>query len=145
MNEPKPPQTDALAHLLQAAGKREDPPRDAYERTLEISTAAWHAKVRRRRQLIALGFAAGIAALAVASWLLITIPPARVAPVARIDRIVGTVEARFGESDAFTRLGNQAQALAPGTALRTAWDGLAGVLLPGDVSLRLAESTEISV
>jgi ferric-dicitrate binding protein FerR (iron transport regulator) len=63
-------------------------------------------------------------------------------PVARLERAIGTVEARPGDGGEWRVLDDQAP-LAGGARLRTASGGRAAVRLSSGVSLRLAENTEV--
>lgn len=137
--------TDLVASLIRAAGRRAAPPEDAYRQVLNAATAALRAKTARRRQRIWVlwAAAAGIAAFAIALMLQWTPPSVQRAPLARIERALGSVERATG--DIWTPLTESAAALSSGTKIRTRAGGRAGLLLDEDVSLRLAAETEIAL
>jgi hypothetical protein len=135
---------DVIAQLLRSAGRRTDPPAAAYERVLGVATDAWQAKIdRRRRSRVALALAASFV-IAIASALFVyTRPPAPASIAGRTDRIIGTVEVRATRDGAWVTLGDQPQAVAFGSELRTRPGSRAGLVLDGGVSLRLADATDM--
>ena len=85
-----------VAALIHAAGRREAPPAESRDRVLAAALETWQRKVRRRRSWrIASGVAAAVL-LATLSTLLYTVrgPVIDSPSVARLDRIVGSAEAR---------------------------------------------------
>src|SRR5688572_13828888 len=134
---------DLVADLLRAAGRREAPPADTYTQTLEAATAAWRRKVGLRRRRRYVGWAAACLIAAGAAGVLIEdLLPGDTIVVARVERAIGTVETRRARDDTWATVSDRADALSEGSHLRTA-SGLAGILLAGDASLRMAEGTEI--
>jgi ferric-dicitrate binding protein FerR (iron transport regulator) len=137
---------DVLARLLRVAGRREEPPEEIYRRALEAATATWEHKVRARRRTRLLGWTAaagGVAALSVLV-LLDSDPVVEPAVVARVDRIVGRVEARNRVDGDWVPLTQASGGLRQGTEIRTGRDDLAGVLLANGASLRLAPATAVA-
>jgi ferric-dicitrate binding protein FerR (iron transport regulator) len=134
---------DMVASLIRAAGRRMRPPDDAYREVLAAATAAFREKTARRRERTWLlwAAAAGVAAFAIALMLQWTPPSAQRAPLARVERAIGTVERATG--DVWTQLTESAEGLSGGTRIRTLAGGRAGLLLGEQLSLRLAAETEI--
>jgi hypothetical protein len=140
---------DAVQALIRIAGQREDPPAGAYDRVWPAAEATWLKSLRRRRTRRAAGWLAAAAAVVVAGvtaviWLRPTAQP--VTEVARLDRTVGSLEIHAASGGAWLPVDvGLSDGLAPGTRLRTGVDGRAGLLLGGEVSVRLAESSEIEL
>ncbi len=135
---------DTVAQLIRTAGRRADPPAQAYEQTLAAATAAWRGKIRARGRRRMLGAAAASLVLASGVALLVTnLPQEPAASVGHTDRIVGTVEVRPGVGRDWTTLGDELQSLPVGIHLRTRAGSRAGIVLASGVSLRLAAATEI--
>lgn len=135
---------DIVASLIQAAGRRTDPPADAYQQVLAAATEAFRGKVaeRRGRNWMLLAAAAGVAALAVAFLLQWNLNTAQT-PVARVARVIGTAErATRGGWKPMTESGG---ALVEGTKLRTLAGGAVALVLDGGASLRLAAATEVQM
>jgi hypothetical protein len=147
MNEPPGTSHDSLAHLIEAAGRREAPPTHAYERALAATTQAWQAKVRRRRWSIAASIAAGVATLTMGTFITLrSLDSGRsmAEPIASVARVIGTVTVRSGDSRDWTSLREDGQALPTGAVLRT--DVGSGVALQiGAVSVRIAERAEVVI
>lgn len=137
--------SDTLGDLIRAAGPRQAPPADAYRATLAAATTAWRAKVRRGRQRRALGWAAaaGVAALAAAALLQWQWPASPQAGVARVARVIGTVQTL--EDGVWLAVDEQRGSLAAGTQLRTVAGSRAGLLLEDGVSLRLAAASQVQI
>ena len=133
---------DLVAHLMRAAGRRIEPPNAAYGRVLAAATESWERKVQRRRLVRGSAFAA--ASIAVISAVLALLPNLQRAPVAlvgHIDRVLGVCEIRRDEG--WTAATAGAVELAAGQRIRTHGASRAGILLAGDISLRLADRTEV--
>ena len=119
MSEQPSSATDVLGRLINAAGKREPPPAQAYERALAAATETWRAQVRRRRWRIASTLAASVAVgsigigVAVRS---IDSPPTPHAPVANVARVIGDVRVRT-EAFAWRSL-QEAASLSTGSVVR---------------------------
>ncbi|HKZ73991.1 MAG TPA: FecR family protein [Steroidobacteraceae bacterium] len=138
---------DLVAKLLRTAGRREEPPAEAYERTLAAATDAWERKVRARHQRRAAGWAAIAASVvaAVAAGLYVRDTGRDRGPiVARIDRVIGMAELRGARDAGRTATRGQASDLSEGAWLRTD-DGRLSVVLAGGASLRMDAGTEISL
>ena len=93
MSDPPITTQDSVARLIRAAGRRESPPAETYERALSAATDVWQKKVSQRRRRMMLGVAAGIAALAVsfgAAIRLLESPHIAPAPVASVARVIGS-------------------------------------------------------
>lgn len=143
--EPRPPDADALAKLIQAAGRREEPPERAYAQTLDVATAAWHAKIRRRQRRVTAWLAASVAVATAGTWFVVTSQVGTAQPIARVERIIGSVDVRTGNTGGWATLRDESQSIVAGTLLRTHEGSRLGVLLADAVSLRLAEDTQVSV
>ena len=136
-------EADIVESLLRSAGRRTKPPEDAYSAVFDKAHAAFRNKASRRQQRQWLSGAAAAAAVVLAVVLTLrgTPPVAQRAELARVARIVGTVEVATGE--AWGALTEASVPLAPGTRLRTHADGRAAIALAGGESLRLAGDTEV--
>lgn len=136
---------DTLADLIRAAGSREAPPADAYQATLAAATRTWRTKVRRGRQRRALAWAAaaGIAALSAAALLQWRLPASPQSDIARVVRVIGTVQA-LDDRD-WLPVSERQEPLAAGAQLRTVAGSRAGLLLEGGVSLRLAAASTVQI
>jgi len=136
---------DRLARLIRAAGRRELPPAEAYERALNAATEVWQKKVRHRRRRTMLGLAAGIAALAVglgAAIRSLESPPIASEPVASVVRVIGSVRARAVDARDWTFVGEDSGPLSTGTIVQAGTASLAALQLDR-VSLRLASGAEV--
>lgn len=142
--ESRPLDADALARLIQAAGRREAPPERAYAQTLDVATVAWRAKIRRRQQRL-VAWAASVTIVAVGAWFAVTSQVGPAQPIARVERIIGSVEVRTSTAGGWATLRDESQSIVASTLLRTHEGSRLSVLLADAVSLRLAEDTEVSV
>ena len=135
---------DLVAALIRAAGRRTDPPEDAYQRVLTAATAAFREKTAKRRGRTRLlwAAAASIAALAIA-LLLPWHTTSTSSQVAMVARIIGSVER--GDGNAWKPMTDPGGALAEGTSLRTLAGGSVALALEGGASLRLAAATEVQL
>ena len=134
---------DLVASLIRAAGRRTEPPEEAYRQVLSAAADAFRRKTAKRRERTWLlwAAAAGVAVFAIALMLQWTPPAAQRAPIARIERAIGSVEQATG--DVWSPLGEATVAFTRGTKIRTLAGGKAGLVLEGGASLRLAAETEI--
>jgi len=136
---------DALARLVQVAGRREMPPVRAYERALHAATEVWRTKLRRRRWRTASTLAASIAALGVSAVIALRSPdpPTGVAePVARIARVIGAVRVRTDPAGEWIEVHEDTGSLPTGTSIRT--DAASKLALQVDeVSVRIASHAEL--
>jgi ferric-dicitrate binding protein FerR (iron transport regulator) len=139
MSEPQ----DLVESLIRRAGRRTEPPDDAYRQVLAAATATFRAKTARRRERMWVLWAAAAAVLVLAVALMFqwTPPGAQREELARIERAIGAVERATG--DVWQPVGESAAPLTKGMKLRTLAGGGAGLVLAGGASLRLASGTEI--
>ena len=143
MSEQPSTPTDLLERLISAAGKREAPPPQAYERALEAATEAWRAQVRRRRWRLASALAACVAVVAIGVGIAVRSfdsPPITPQPIARVSRVVGDVRMR---TEALTwRSLQDAASLSTGAVVRVETASAAALQL-GAASVRIAGDAEI--
>lgn len=134
---------DLVESLIRAAGRRAEPPEDAYRQVLAAATAALREKTARRKERLWVLWsgAAAVLVLAVALMFQWTPPGAQREELARIERAIGGVERATG--DVWQPVGESVAPLTRGMKLRTLAGGRAGLLLAGGASLRLAAETEI--
>ena len=133
---------DLVASLIRAAGRRAEPPVDAYQQVFTAATAAFREKTakRRERTLLLWAAAASVAALAIALVLQWNSSSTQ-AQVATVARVIGSVELEAdGGWKPMTEAGG---ALAKGARLRTLAGGGVALALDGGASLRLAAATEV--
>ncbi len=143
----QPERSDLVATLIHSAGRRVEPPPDAYPVVFAAAEATWRRKVARRRFW---RYGTGIAAMfimlvvgtAFLQSVLTTVPPPE---VARVDGIGGDVQTRPKGAGAWVPLAAGRLPLYAGTRLRTGLDGRADLSLEGGVSLRVATQTEIEL
>jgi hypothetical protein len=131
---------DALAELIRAAGRRTAPSAAEYERARLASHLAWQMKVhtkRRRRRVMWLGLAAGLAAALGVLVLPRFAPPPVVAELAVLR---GRVERFAVDTGQWEPLTTEAE-IAAGTRLRTVAEGGAAFALAGAVSVRASGGT----
>ena len=135
--------SDLVAALIRAAGKRTEPPEESYRQVLSAATDAFRRKTAKRheRTWLLWAGAAGIMVFAVALMLQWKAPVAQRAPIAQIERAIGSVEQATG--DVWSPLGEATVAFTRGVRIRTLAGGMAGLKLEGGASLRLAAETEI--
>jgi ferric-dicitrate binding protein FerR (iron transport regulator) len=139
------PKTDVLAELIRSVGRRAQPPREDYERILQVSQQAWQRAVRQRtRRRWTLALAAGVALLGVSLAILnfIDSTPGG-AVVARLTISRGAVFASDEVGKAGRLLTGGGVEILDGTRLRTDASGAAALRLDSGVSLRLAASTDL--
>lgn len=139
------PDTDIVESLIRSAGRRVEPPEDAYRQTLVAATAAFRSKVARRRQR-RLGIWAGAAAAAVLALALIApwSPPAGGrGELARVVRVIGSAEQLDG--DDWRALDEGRGSLGTGVRVRTRAGGRVALALSDGGSLRLAAGTEVTL
>jgi ferric-dicitrate binding protein FerR (iron transport regulator) len=135
-------ETDIVESLIRDAGRRVDPPEDAYRKVLGAATEAFRRKSSQRRQRRWFALAAAIATLAVGSVLVTQWnSPERRGGLATIERATGGVELAQGEG--WQPLDENAGTLRAGRRIRTLSDGRAALRLGGGSSLRLAGETEV--
>ncbi len=136
-------QSDLVESLIRTAGRRTEPPDDAYVRVLGAATAAFREKTARRRERTWALWASAAAALVFAIALMFrwTPPGTEREELARIVRVIGSAEQATG--DVWQPLADSQAPLTRGMKLRTLAGGRLGLMLPGGASLRLAAETEV--
>lgn len=136
-------ETDIVESLIRNAGRRAQPPEDAYRQVYVAAHAAFLAKAARRRGRLHGILAAAAAALVLAVAVLTqwTLPPARQGELARVARAVGEAEISSGKG--WQPLAQADAPLAAGARLRTRTQGRVALSLAGGESLRLAPGTEV--
>lgn len=133
---------DMVAALIQAAGRRTEPPEDAYRQVLDAAMTALREETRQRRQRTWLIGAAAAGLAAAALMLLQQRGEVSLQPrVATVVRTIGAVELRSDER--WKPLVESGGAIAAGAELRTLAGGGAALSLGGGRSLRLASATEV--
>lgn len=141
-----PDDEEVLAKLLQTAGTREEPPRDAYDQVLAAATGAWQDKVRKtRRRRWAIAMAASVAVVAIVAAFVVR-QQGPVGPpvlVASSDRVFGTAAMLSGGESGWRDVGGSGLAVVAGDRLRTSGASGLGLLMGPGVSFRMDESTEV--
>lgn len=133
---------DVVAALIQAAGRRTEPPADAYRQVLDAAMTALRQKTARRRERNWL-IGAAAASIAVVSFVLLfqrgqlSLQPR----VATVISTIGAVQLRSGNR--WQSLVDPGGAVTAGAGLRTLAGGGAVLSLGEGASLRLAGATEI--
>ena len=135
---------DMVASLIRAAGRRTEPPEDAYQHVLTAVMAAFREKTakRRRRTQLFWAAAASVAALAIAlslQWGATSRQP----QLATVARVIGSVE--FAASGGWTPMTEAGGVLVKDAKLRTLAGGGVALALEGGASLRLAAATEVQL
>jgi hypothetical protein len=141
----QPERSDLVATLIRSAGRRVEPPPEAFSVIFAAAEATWRRKVTRRRVWrygigLAATFVMAVVGTAYLRSVLPTLPPPQ---VARVDGIGGEVQTRPKGAGAWVPLAAGRLPLYAGTRLRTGLDGRADLSLEGGVSLRVATQTEI--
>ncbi|MGH8187931.1 MAG: FecR domain-containing protein [Steroidobacteraceae bacterium] len=134
---------DALARLIRVAGRREQPPREAYERALQAATNTWRRKLRQRQYTWVSGLAAALLVVVALAWQALR-PVTTSVQVAHFDRVIGSVQMRSSGAD-WADLTASSARLMSGSSIRTADESGAGLILDSGHSLRLAEATQLRV
>ncbi|MDH4259941.1 MAG: FecR family protein [Gammaproteobacteria bacterium] len=135
---------DLVAALIRAAGRRTEPPTDAYLQVLTAATAAFREKTakRRTRNVLLWAAAASVAAIAITLSMQWNIPSTK-SQIATVARVVGSAElATDGDWQPMTR---SSGGLERGARLRTLAGGGVALALDGGASLRLAAATEVQL
>jgi ferric-dicitrate binding protein FerR (iron transport regulator) len=136
-------ETDIVGSIIRSAGRRAEPPEEAYRQVFAAASAAFHQKTRRRRDRLWLLYAGAAAAavLAVALMLRWTPPAAQQEVLATVVRSNGAVEVATG--DLWRAAAEARIRLTAGVRLRTPSDGRAALALSSGHSVRLAAGTEV--
>jgi ferric-dicitrate binding protein FerR (iron transport regulator) len=139
------PEMDIVESLIRNAGRRAEPPQDAYHQALAAATAAFRSKTARRRQRFQ-GLWAGAAVAAVLALALVVpwAPPGGDrGELARVVRVIGSAEQ--AEGDEWRSLDEGRGSLGTGARVRTRAGGRAAFALTGGGSLRIAAETEVTL
>lgn len=137
---------EAIARLIRAAGRRAEPPAEAYERVLGATTSVWRAKVRWRRQWqVSAAIAASLLLVMVSVLLIDHRPQAPEQTLASTDRVIGMVEMQLIENGAWMTLRDETHDVPAGSRIRTLAGSRAGLMLESGISVRLADATDIEV
>jgi ferric-dicitrate binding protein FerR (iron transport regulator) len=135
---------DALARLLPLAGPRPPIPPERAARVEAMVRARWARQVRARRwRRVGLASAAALVTLALGIaiwWQVGAPPPADREPMARIERVAGTVLRDDGSAGSRPLVAGEW--LEPGVTLDSG-DGRAALRLGAEASLRLDRSTRV--
>ncbi len=136
-------ESDLIESLIRTAGRRAEPPEEAYRQVFAVATAAFREKTahRRERQWVLWAGAAAVMVLAIALMFQWTPPAAQRGELARVVRVIGSAEQASG--DVWQALGETRTPLTTGMKLRTLAGGRVALALSGGGSLRLAAETEV--
>ena len=137
------PEMDVVASLIRSAGRRVEPPQDAYRQVFVAAHAAFRAKAARQRNRVLMLWAGAAATVVLGAALAMrwTSPFAPPAELARVARTIGAVE--IAEGDNWRPVLDAQAKLAAGTRIRTRADGRAAIALAAGESLRMAPDTEV--
>ncbi len=133
---------DLVASLIRAAGRRTEPPADAYQQVLTAATAAFREKTAKRRGRTWMLVAAA-ASVAAVTLLLQWNGTSTQAQVATVERVIGSVELESGGG--WEPMTGARGSLGTGARLRTLAGGSVALALDGGASLRLAAATEVEM
>jgi len=142
------PGDEALAELIRQAGRRPEPPTEAYRQVLEATTAVWNGKVKGRRRV---RFAFALAASLLLGFGVISLvqrsqgPAQAPVEVAAVDHGFGLVMFKGPTAESWQALDGADAGLPEGARVRTGNDSGLGLRLLGGESLRLAQQTEVSI
>lgn len=137
------PERDVLGEIIQAAGRRPAPSAADYEEVLAVSRAAWQDKVHKtRRRRVSYALAASLAAALVVAASNLVLRPQQAIAVAMV--LQGATEILTPDSELWRPL-DRADALYPGTQIRTLEDGRVSLDLPLGTSLRVNANTRLSL
>src|SRR5262245_5164484 len=137
------PEAYDVEALIRGAGRRAEPPEDAYGHVFTVAHEAFRKKTAKHRERMWFLWAGAAAVLVFAVALMArwTPPVAQQAELARVARAAGEVEVATG--DLWRPLAEARVRLTPGIKLRTHADGRVALALAGGESLRLAGGTEV--
>lgn len=138
-------ESDPLAEIIRAAGRRKEPPQEHYDQVYAAARAAWRGKLRTRRSKRWYAIAASIAVMGIAG-VLVQRWQVRLPEIAgSLALIQGSVEIRESGSETWAGISGSGLRLQDGARLRTDADGAAVLDLATGGSMRLAQGTEIVV
>lgn len=133
---------DIVETLIQSAGRRTEPPEDAYRRVFLAAHASFREKVQRRRRAWLLwGAAAATLLLSIAVVLRWAPPGVQPGGLATVARVVGEAEVDTGSG--WQPLTASHARLPAGARLRTQAAGRMALTLAGGESLRVAGQTRL--
>jgi ferric-dicitrate binding protein FerR (iron transport regulator) len=137
------PEMDVVATLIRSAGRRVEPPQEAYRQVFVAAHTAFRAKAARQRNRALMLWAGAAAAIVLGVVLAMrwTSPLAPPAELAQVARVAGAAE--FAAGDGWRPLPGAGARLAAGTRIRTRSDGRAAIVLAAGESLRMAPDTEV--
>jgi ferric-dicitrate binding protein FerR (iron transport regulator) len=136
---------DVLAELVAAAGRRCEPSRDEYERTLAAVTLSWHRSLRRRRSHRVLAFAAALTAAAIGlAVLLHRAPPPSPAIIGTAVIVHGDAAFRTSSRDVWRPLRPGVQ-IPAGAELRTGPTAGLALNLVNGLSARLDKRSTLAM
>ena len=137
---------DLLAEVLRAAGARAVPDRQDYDAVFEAAMRAWRRSLQtRRRRRWTLALAASLATMAIGVTTLVHRIATRAPPVVATPVVMhGSAVTRSRNDDTWRPLGLR-EPIAAGSRVRTG--SVAGLALemPGGLSVRLDEKTELEM
>jgi ferric-dicitrate binding protein FerR (iron transport regulator) len=135
-------ESELVESLIHRAGRRIEPPAEAYRQVFAAAQAALREKTTRQRNRVWVMWAgaAAMMILVVTRW---APPVAQQNDFARVERMIGGVEVATG--DIWRPLAEARVRLAAGTKIRTLEDGRGAFLLAGGESLRLDANTQVSL
>ena len=136
-------ESDIVESLIRSAGRRVEPPEDAYGHVFTVAHEAFRKKTSKHREHVWILWAGAAAVLVFAIALMArwTPPVAQQEELARVARAAGEVEVATG--DIWRPLAEARARLTPGIKIRTQADGRVALTLAGGESLRLAGGTEV--
>jgi ferric-dicitrate binding protein FerR (iron transport regulator) len=134
---------DVVESLIRSAGRRAQPPEEAYRQVFAAASDAFRRKTARRRDRMWLAWASVAAAFVIAVAVVLDREPtaARGDALAQLARAIGGVEIAF--DDAWQPLAASRSPLTAGVKLRTLAHGRAALALSSGESFRLAGGTEV--
>lgn len=138
---------DIVASLIRSAGRRVEPPEEAYRQVLAAATGAYRVKVTRRRQRL-WGLRASAAAVAVLGLAVViqwVRPTTERGELARVVRVIGSAEQAQDDDWRTLDEGQGRGSLGTGVRVRTRAGGRAALALSGGGSLRIASETEVKL
>lgn len=138
---------DVLAELVRAGGRRPVPAEDDYGRVFTASQRAWRQAVRSRRtRRRYLALAASVAVLAIGGAIVSQLaPPTPLRVIASTAVIGGQVLALVPGTDEWRAVDGAGVGWIAGTRLRTSADSRVSLDLASGGSLRVDESTEMTL
>lgn len=136
-------EADIVESLIRSAGRRAEPPEDAYGHVFTVAHEAFRKKTAKHRERMWYLWAGAAAVLVFAVALMARWSPPVVQQeeLARVARATGEVEVATG--DVWRPLAEARARMTPGIKLRTQTDARVALALTGGQSLRLAGSTEV--